>query len=192
MTINKNSKKAQLQVSFAWIFAIIVGAFILFIAIYSATKVVKTGETATSAKTGKEISALLNPLETGFETGVVTSLTMPVETRVYNRCDSLGNFGSQTIEISQKSFDKWTETSDGAVFPNKYIFSGNVEEGKNFILFSKPFDLSFKVSDLIYLTSAKEKYCFFKAPKDIKEELENLGQENILVEDVECFRNGIR
>ena len=81
-------KRAQLQVSFAWIFAIIVGVFILFLAIYSSTKIVKTGDTGVSAKTGKEISALLNPLEIGFETGVVILLAVPVETRIYNQCDS--------------------------------------------------------------------------------------------------------
>lgn len=188
----KRKTRGQLQVSFAWIFAIIVGAFILFIAIYSATKVVKTGDTGTSAKTGKEIGALLNQLEMGFEEGIVTSLTMPIETRIHNQCDLYGNFGSQRIRISQKSFDKWTEISDGVEFPNKFIFSESVEEGKNFIIFSKPFDFPFKVSDLIYLTSSTKKYCFFKTPNDMKNELEDLGQENILVEDTECPDGSIK
>src|SRR3989344_4176200 len=99
----KKTKRGQLQISFAWIFAIIVGAVILFLAIYTATKVIKIGDTAVSAKTGKEISVLLNPLETGFETSVVTLITMPVETRIYNQCSISGNFGRQIIKISQKS-----------------------------------------------------------------------------------------
>jgi hypothetical protein len=185
------TKRAQLQVSFAWIFAIIVGAFILFLAIYLSTKVVKTGDTGVSAKTGKEISALLNPLEIGFESGVVILLGMPVETRIYNQCDISGNFGRQIIKVSQKSFNKWTETDAEAGFPNKFIFSESVEEGKNFLVFSKPFEFPFKVSDLIYMTSANKKYCFFKAPTDIKKELKDLGQDNILVEDSECPEGSI-
>ncbi len=59
----KKNQKAQFQISFAWLFAIIVGAFILFLAIYAAVKVINIGESATSAITGKEISILLNPLE---------------------------------------------------------------------------------------------------------------------------------
>src|SRR3989344_7386881 len=103
------NKKGQLQISFAWIFAIVIGAVILFLAIYISTKVVKTGETAVGAKTGKEISVLLNPLETGTEESVVVSLNMPVETRIYNQCSNSSNFGKQIIKISQKSFNKWTE-----------------------------------------------------------------------------------
>jgi len=193
-------KRGQLQLSFAWIFAIIVGAVILFIAIYAATKVIKTGDTAVSAKTGKEISVLLNPLETGFETGVVTLLTMPVETRIYNQCSTSGNFGKQIIKISQMSFGEWTETDLETVFSNKYIFSEGVEEGSNFIIFAKPFEFPFKVSDLIYLTSSDKKYCFFKPPREIKEELSDLNQESIFVKNGAescpentvkvCFGNG--
>ena len=84
------NKKAYLQISFAWLFAIIVGAFILFLAIYGVTKLIKTEETTQEARTGKEISVLLNPLETSFETGKTTSLTLPIETRIYNKCNNYG------------------------------------------------------------------------------------------------------
>ena len=186
------NKKGQLQISFAWIFAIIVGAVILFLAIYISTKVIKTGGEATTAKTGKEISVLLSPLETGFETSVVTLLTMPVETRIYNECSTSENFGSQIIKISQKSFEKWTETDLQTEFSNKYIFSEGVEQGKDFIIFAKPFEFPFKVSDLIYLMSKEKKYCFFQPPREIKEELSDLNQENILVEDGACPENSIK
>lgn len=189
---NKINKGGQLQISFAWIFAIIVGAVILFFAIYAATKVVKTGDTAVSAKTGKEISVLLNPLEIGFETGVVVLLTMPVETRIYNQCSTSGNFGKQIIKISQKSFNKWTETDLQTEFTNKYLFSEGVEEGENFVIFAKPLDFPFKVSDLIYITSQEKKYCFFDAPTRIKEELSELNQENIFVEENTCPEGSIK
>src|SRR3989344_2206914 len=188
----KKTKRGQLQISFAWIFAIIVGAVILFLAIYTATKVIKIGDTAVSAKTGKEISVLLNPLETGFETSVVTLITMPVETRIYNQCSISGNFGRQIIKISQKSFGEWTETDLETSSQNKYIFSESIEEGKNFIIFAKPFEFPFKVSDLIYLTSRDKKFCFFQPPTRVKEELSDLNQENILVEDEECPENIIK
>src|SRR3989344_3454452 len=186
------NKGGQLQISFAWVFAIIVGAAILFLAIYTATKVIKTGGEATTAKTGKEISVLLSPLETGFETSVVTLLTMPVETRIYNQCSTSENFGSQIVKISQKSFDKWTETDLQTEFSNKYIFSEGVVEGKEFVIFAKPFEFPFKVSDLIYLTSKERGYCFFQPPREIKEELSDLNQENILVEDGACPENSIK
>jgi len=181
--------KKGLQVSFGWLFAIIVGAFILFLAIYGVTKLIQTEEEILDARTGKEIGVLLNPLETGFATATSTTLTMPVESRIYNRCMLEGTFGKQGIKISQKSFGDWTQTDTTPVFYNKYIFSDNFEEGKTFYLFSKPFKFPFKVADLIYITSSKKKYCFRDLSdsnpelEDIYYELENLNQKNILVGD---------
>ena len=115
-------KRGYLQISFAWMFAIIVGIFILFLAIFATTKLIKTDQTIIDSKTAKEIGVLLNPLETGFETGKSTSLILPSETRIYNKCNTDGEFGRQIIKISQKSFDKWTETDVDVGFSNKYIF----------------------------------------------------------------------
>lgn len=173
------SKKAQLQISFGWLFAIIVGAVILFLAIYASTKLINVSQTEQDAKTGREIEVLLNPLETSFETGKTTSFTLPVETRIYNDCDNAGSFGTQKIKISQKSFGEWTDTNVDISFYNKYIFSKNPSESEKFYVFSKPFELPFKVADLIYLTSAEDTYCFTEAPEDIVDELSFLAQANI-------------
>ncbi len=189
-------KKGYLQISFGWLFAIIAGVFILFLAIYSSTKLIDIEETEIDAKTGKEISILLNPLETGFETGKTISFSLPRETRIYNNCDNAGNFGKQTIQISQKSFNKWTDTNTKTEFENKYIFSENYVEGKKFEIFSKPFEFPFKVADLIYLTSSSDEYCFVESPTEIEEEISALKQKNIFVNNCSeesisvCFDRG--
>jgi len=183
-------KKAAIEFSFTWIFAILVGIFILGLAIYFSVKIISIGETSVDAQVGKEIGVLLNPLETGFESLKASSFTMPVETRIYNKCNTDGNFGKQLIHISQKSFNKWTDTNLDAGFSNKFIFSKNYSQGKKFYVFSKPFEFPFKVTDLIFLTSTQEKYCFINAPEKIKEELENLNQENILIEN--CSADSIQ
>jgi hypothetical protein len=182
LTIAK-SKRAFLQFSFAWLFAIIVGAFILFLAIYAATKVIGTEQTALDASSAREIGILLNPLETGFEEGKKSSITLPQETRIYNRCSSDGVFGRQVIKVSQNTFGKWTDTDINVGFSNKYVFSGDYEEGRTFYLFSKPFGFPFKVTDVIYLTSSKNEYCFINAPESVNEELLDLGQENMALEN---------
>ena len=81
------SKKGFLQISFGWLFAIIVGGFILSLTIFAVTKVMKTEQTFSDAETGKNIGVLLNPLETSFETGKTSSIILPVETRIYNKCE---------------------------------------------------------------------------------------------------------
>ncbi len=73
----KIKKRGYLQISFAWMFALIVGAVILFLAIYFATKLVDKGDDVIDAKTGKEMGILLNPLETSMESIRTTPLTLP-------------------------------------------------------------------------------------------------------------------
>ena len=176
-------KRGYLQISFGWLFAIIVGAVILFLAIFLSTKLIGTEQITLDAQTGKEIGILLNPLETSFESTKTTSFTVPVDTRICNKCETKGNFGVQKIQISQKSFNKWTETDIDVSFYNKYIFSENITEGKTFYVFSKPFKFPFKVADLIYITPSTKKYCFVRAPSNIEEEILNSNQKNLFVEE---------
>jgi hypothetical protein len=183
-------KSGQLQISFGWMFAIIVGIFILFLAIYGAARLLDVGETASDARVASEIGILLNPLETNFESGVKTSMVLPTDTRIINRCNNQSVFGRQTIRVSQRSFNQWTETGIDAGFSNKYIFSANYSEGRRFNIFSKPLDFPFKVADLIFLTSVDEKYCFVDSPEHIGREIQNLNLENFeIFEEDECSDN---
>ncbi len=183
-------KKGYLEISFTWVFAIIIGVVILFLAIYFSSRVIDIGQTEIDAETGKEIGILLNPLETGFESGKTNLLTMPVETRIYNKCDTFGNFGMQIISVSQKSFNEWTNTNVETSFKNKYLFSDDYVEGKKFHLFSKPFNFPFKVADLIYITSSEDNYCFIDAPDRIENEISFLGQKNLFLDN--CSGNEIK
>ena len=194
----KTHGKKAMEFSFTWLFAIIVGAVILVLAIYAATRIISMGETETGTAAAKEIGVLLNPLETGFEEDISTLLSLPTDTRIYNGCDASGIFGSQGIRTAQKSFGGFSEPSIEVSFQNKYIFSDRFEEGKQFYIFSKPFDFPFKVADVIYLTPSTEKYCFIDAPEEIEDELGDLKQGNLMAENCEnvedvvnvCFSSG--
>ncbi len=186
------NRNGFLEIPFSWLFAIIIGSIIIFLAIFAVTKISQTQEIAIDAQTSKQIGILLNPLETSFETAKTTSMILPSETRIFNRCNNNGYFGRQIIKVSQKSFGKWTETDVGVGFSNKYIFSEEFVEGKKFYLFSKPFNLPFKVADVIYLTSSEKMYCFGGAPDEIEDELENLNQTNIFTEISDCPDDSIR
>jgi len=175
-------KRGYLQISFTWLFAIIAGIFILFLAIFTTLKLIDTEQVTQDAKTGKELGVLLNPVEIGFESAKSTSINLPVETRITTRCENNDRFGEQIINLSQKSFGKWTETETEIKFLNKYIFSEN-PEGKKFYVFAKPFELGFKVADLIYMTSSKKEYCFKDAPDEIKDEIDWLNQKNLVTEN---------
>ncbi len=178
-----NRKRGYLQISFGWLFAIIVGIVIIAIAIYFVTKMIGTEGTLQGAKTSKEIGILLNPLETSFESAVTSAVSFPEETKIYSRCDNYGYFGTQGIKVMQKNFNKWVKTNVGASFQNKYLFSDTQEGGKIFYIFSKPFEFPFKIASLMYITPASVNYCFMNAPEDIEDEISDLNQPNLKIEE---------
>ena len=191
-----HNKLGALELSFGWLFAIIAGIVIIFIAIYISSKLIGSSQETISAETGKEINILLNPLETSFESTQTTSITIPTETRINNICDDTGTFGRQGIKLDQKSFGKWVSTNTMVYINNKYLFSESIIEGKRFYLFSKPFNFPFKIADLIYMTSSAKTYCFVDAPYEVISDISNLNQSNILFENCSnktvniCFNNG--
>ena len=172
------NKRGALEFSFAWIFAIIAGMFILFLAIYGVTKFMNIERSSQDAQTAMDIGTLTNPLESSFETGKRIMISTSVETRIYTGCKNNTFFGKQTIRTSQKTYNEWSNEGVNVGFPNKYIFSENPAEGRNFYLFSKPFELPFKIADLMYLISTEDKYCFKDSPDNIEEEIEDLIGEN--------------
>lgn len=180
-------KRGYLQISFGWLFAIIAGIAILFLAIYLSVKILDIGGTSIDAKTTKEIEILFNPLETGFETGKTTTLVLPSGNRIINQCDNYGEFGTQKLSVSQKSFNKYKETGISSEFYNKYIFSEEFIEGKKFYLSSISFDMPFKIADLIFITT--ERYCFLDMPNEIEEDF---FQENIITDEEECVDKDIK
>jgi len=173
--------KKGIEMTFPWLFALIAGIIILFLAIFMVTKIVKTDSSALDAATAKKIGVLLNPLETGFEEGRTTSFTLSSPTRIFATCNTNNIFGKQIIQVSQKSLGKWSDKGLEVIFPNKYIFTREPIEGKTFNLFSKPFYFPFKVSDLIYITTSKETHCFEDPTEDIAEELIALNVKNIKI-----------
>lgn len=183
--MNVLEKRGFLQISFAWLFGIIAGVVILTLAIYIATRAINTGQYQTSSEAQAQISTLFNPLETSFQSGQVTTLSLSSPTRIYAECESnSGSFGTQIISISQQSFGKWSKETLGASVQDRYIFSENPIEGKDFLIFSKPFEFPFKVADLLYITPASTEYCFAGTSyyPNINTELSNLNQKNIILE----------
>lgn len=172
--------KKGFEFSFAWMFAIIVGAAVIFLAVYGTTKLITTEKTVSNSEIAQKLGVLFTPLETGSEDikDPGAPITLDDSARVFNGCSSSGLFGEQSISLSVKSGigNQWEKSGIPARFENKYIFSGDVVESKEFYVLSKPVNLPFKVADLIYLWAGK--YCFVNAPDSIQSEIE--GLENVM------------
>jgi len=194
---NKNG-----QFSFVWLFAIIVGGAILVLAIYGAMKAGDTKRFQTDSEIAKTLSIITDPLQAGFAEGSFGKISFKQETRINNFCiePSLLNeeeFGRNKISVSTKSDigEKWNIAGEPTSIYNKYIFSSEADSGKEYYVFSKPFEFPYKVADLIFLTP--KKYCFINAPDKIAEDLGGMNMPNIKVENCTssdavkvCFGSG--
>ena len=175
------------QFNFVWLFAIIVGGAILFLAIYGALKTADTRSYQQDTEIAKKISILIDPLQAGFSVGSYGSIIFKKETKIRNVCfENVGFFGKNTISVSTRSDigEEWKEEGIATSINSKYIFSSENLIGTNYHVFSKPFEFPYKVSDLIFLTS--KDYCFIGAPEEIEDEILNMGIPNIKIDENNC------
>jgi len=187
--------KRGFEFSFAWIFAIFVGAIIVFIAIYAASRFIATGTYQIETVTAKELSIIFEPLETGLAAGKSSIVNLREDTRIYNKCYDTGSFGRHRISLSTRGIGTtWKKPGGDILIPNKYLFSDDVEEGRTIYFFSKPFEMPFKVSEIIFLTT--KSYCFLNAPEEIEDEVTGLILQNIKLDNCSdldvrvCFGGG--
>ncbi len=163
--------------NFTWIFAILAGIAILVLAIYGAVKIGEALKQQSSTETAKEITILTDPLQAGFAEGKFGVIRFNKETKINNYC-SPDDFGSNEISVSVFSKGVWGEMSVPISVKNKYIFSSDAE-GKEYYVFSKPFNFPYEIADLIFVNS--KKYCFVKPPYNIEDDVLGLVMDNIEV-----------
>jgi hypothetical protein len=170
--------KTKGQTEFVWIFSLIIGAMILFLAIYASSKVLKTGTYQTEAEIVRSFDIILNPFSA---IGSIASLTlskeinMPYETEMNFTCS--GN--SEKISLRQVEKNNKGEWTTPYTIKNKYIFSEQIIRGKKFSAFSKPFKLPWRIDDMIYLIS--KNYCFINPPTKIENELNSINATQVKV-----------
>ena len=182
--IKKNFRKNKkaFDMPFSWMFAIIVGAVILFLALYATSRFIDVAKYSQYTEAAKSITVLIDPLETGVASALGEVINFKQETRTYYGCyepDASYAFGRQVLSFSEESGIKkqWASPGGNITIKNKFIFSEQVEQGKKLYVFSKPFFIGFKVSDIIMISS--KEYCFISSPNIIQESLENLNLRNI-------------
>lgn len=170
------------QFNFSWLFALIVGAAILFLAIYGAMRIADTSRFQADTEVAKKIEILTDPLQAGFAEGSYGKIEFQSETRVNNICLD-GDFGKNDVSVSTRSRigEEWNLAGGAISIHNKYLFSKEATQGEEFYVFSKPFELPYKISDLTIMMTGQ--YCFVGAPVEIEEEISGLNIPNIKTEN---------
>ncbi len=195
-------EKKAIEMGFNWIFAIIAGGFILFIAIYATSRFVESSQSTLYTETAAKLTSLFDPLETGLASGKSSLMNFKKNTRIYFECDAERDpkpFGRQTVSFTEQTFgNKFGEKSGAVPVRDKYIFAENPVEGKQITMFSKPFFMPFKVSDILLFFS--NDYCFYNTPEEIEEDMTGLNIKNIYLKNSSkqdcngikvCFGNAV-
>lgn len=174
MILKKLNKKADFD--FVWLFAILAGAAILMLSIYGATRGADTLRYQQETQQARSLSVVLGPLQAGFADSKTNVISFKQDTRITNFCSEEG-FGTNKLSTATKSNigDKWSQQGGETTIKNQYIFS-SFQEGKNFEVFSKPFNYPFKVGDVLFMSA--EKYCIPKVPTELESEIKGLGLSN--------------
>lgn len=167
--------KKALEMSFAWIFSIIAGAAILAVAIYFASQYVQLGNHQVNTETAKQLSNILDPLQTSIETGKIDVIDLVSESQIYTTCNLNNNFGETRLQVAEKNgFSSNFSKPGGDIGSNaEYLFAENTIQGKEINFFITSFSMPFKTADIMMMYS--DSYCFVSPPDNIRQELEGLG-----------------
>lgn len=172
-------KSKRGEFNFVLLFAIIAGAAILVLSIYGAVKSASWFKLSGDAESSVALSSVLDPLQSGSYGAVASSITFRKETLILNDCDSYDGFGSNSISTQTESAIRGDFINPIKIgVSNKYIFSQE-EAGKYFRVFSLPFDTSFRVSDIIVVSSLN--YCFIFPPEEIEENILSMRMSNFQI-----------
>lgn len=181
------NKKAQ---QYAWIFSIIIGAIIIFLALFSAGRYTEISTIKEQSSLVREFDLLLNPFASIGSIATMTlskSIKMPEDVQMMFICNADLNFNEVNLRTkSRGDWDDWLEK--GFRVRDKYIFSEDLE-GREFWLFAKPFEMPWRVDDLIYITD--KSYCFEDAPDSIQREVQALKTEVISLKEDGCIPGSI-
>ncbi|MBX4212318.1 hypothetical protein KW787_02580 [Candidatus Pacearchaeota archaeon] len=159
-------RKKGFEFSFGWIFAIIVGAAVISLAIYSTSRLISTEQRSQDTELAVQLQTILSPAETSGQESQVTPMTLPSESDIVFGCSQKGNFGSQQIQING---------GNTIGFSNKYVFAPNSSKGKQFYILSQPLKMPFKIADIMIIWPKNTPYCFVQPPTSMESEIELFG-----------------
>ncbi len=177
---------------FNWLFALLVGAVILFLAFMFVNSYVNLQRFKYDSETAARLAILLNPLQTSLGDIMPEPIKFQTMTRFQLNCSYKG-LGTEQLSISTSSNigQKWQEYGTATAINNKYIFSQGIEEGKTLYLFAKQMKMPFYVSDLIFATT--KSYCFINPPERTESEIRALNASNIVAvqRKQECGKDAV-
>lgn len=176
------SNKKGIEMSFNWLFSILVGATFIFLAIYASKSFIGSERQVLDTQAAQQLESLLNPLETSIETfAKPREIIFPAESRIIVGCQE-GEYSSSTlqVQISSDLGKEWQNNGYENNLYSKYLFASKENQGKKFASIVLPFNLPYKIGQLTILWS--EPKCLVNPTDEIKQAFGNTTY-NILVRE---------
>ncbi len=184
---NKGTRKKG-QMEFAWIFAVIVGAMILFLAFYFVGTKLLGQRYEQATVEAHSLDVLLNPFSSFGEIKILSKdkIALPQRSTLDVTCDSEGGqgFGYDEITLTQKG-----EMGVPKKAREKYIFAESALESKEFQVLSAPFEMPWRAADVVILWPYNKDYCFVSAPSFINESLGNSTSTGLKISSIHFTTN---
>lgn len=174
-------KKQGFEFTFTWLFVIIVGATILILAVFMASRLINRESTIYNTEVAAELGAALTPIETGIESAKYYPLAFPSETRLTNECIPEGTFGRQELSVSVRSGvgEEWSRSGIPYRTSSTFIFSPENFQGKQVHVVATPIKLPYEIGNALVMYPGI--YCFVDPPEDIEDEIISLGADGMEV-----------
>lgn len=158
------------QMEFAWIFAVIVGALILFLAFYFVGTNLLSQKQQQATVQAQSLDILLNPFTQFGNIGATTAniIDLQQKSTIQFECEKIQGQGIGTNTITMMA-----KESVPRVVYDKYIFTASALEARKLQGISMPFNMPWRVADIIILWPYDKTYCFVSAPSSVKDKLGN-------------------
>jgi len=178
-----SEKKGEIE--FGWIFSIIVGAVVLFLAFYFIGTNMSQKRAEQETIEAQNFDAMLNQF--GY-LGNISSiqkmvLTLSDKSEITIGCEESGVIGYDSIETAKAGKGAGTGITRNVY--DKYIYADiSGVEVKNIQPFGVSFNAPWRVADLIMLWPYEKKYCIAKgAPQEMRDRMRAANISNIIVEN---------
>lgn len=147
------------MLEFGWIFAIIVGAVILFLAFYFIGTTLFQTDIFKGYAVEHSFDIILNPFSYfgGLGASAAKNIDLGSKANLSFSCSVQGDFGYNSIQESDKVQPR--------LIYDKYVIAPKYIQGRRFQVISKPFVMPWRIVDLIYIIPVDKRYCFVKLPE---------------------------
>lgn len=177
--MNSKSKKAQIEVSFNWVFVLIAGAIILFFFVRVITTETELTQTASQTRAASRMNAVITALQQNPDS---VSVQDRINYEIQFYCDIEG----QSYNLKNSNTKQY--------LPHQIVFSPEIIGESKLITWVRTFKAPMPVASVLYLTDEQTKYVFLTDGLDNNDLIEhyyNLFPDNISKEltDFNTFKS---